>query len=742
MSVLPKLDEVDFTRSRSMSSPKSGEKGKLPSKKNKTEKSLSKNLFGCYESDTVSWVYTPAEENVKTPDRKTYNNETVILGGFTEEGDDNNNSLKNQTHQSQITNKNHLPLPTYLELFPTSASTPKRSTPISHRSMPKFSRKAENRLKQTPGPVKSRALRAADLTLSPLIPSSPEDSFVVSAVGINEYSNPLLNGHSVPVQVWIDDVRTSYYPEVMSCLQTKSIAVEAAKSTKIASVTAVQMIRNVQLKVGSLQAEFERVERTLASLRAPSTDCLMLPKITNSLIGNIGTFFEKILSKNVFQADNENDLAKFEDNVDNILDLAGDLRTSVAKTPDLDLETLQEDIIVIKRYLLIAIRAIFDRLVKVIITNIEESKCTMMLKTNLNYIATLTSFDSGFASLSDAFCNSGAVRSLLLLCLEEKQSSIRILALRALAAVCSSVETICQLEQFDGIEILKDILMDKSNQRLEQELREAVSVLTQVTAPWHGHDHKVERLKEVVDPIVESVTTILENTECCQTLLLCAACLNNLSRLEPTSIYSIMSYITVFKLKDACIKRGPLASIFLYEQVTAMIFNMSLNKKSHSHLSDRLLIQFLTNIFEDRFHDKYESRAENDALKRTIKYLLHIFSRLIHESNMGQEILANNMVPIFSRVEQELSEANEFSKDISYINRKLNESLTMPGINRRYLSFSPTTEHKTLAAAALDDDNTAGKVVKTTNDIVTNCSANTTGNGSGRHQLMRQISYV
>lgn len=647
-----------------------------------------RSLLGCLppsvDDDNVSWEYRASPKSLQ----KSYHNETVTFGGPIDETvEENNNNVKAENVTEKSFSKN-LPLPTYLELFPSDSSTPKRSTPITHRSMPKQTK----RVRQTPGHLKAAYLRSPpENTRSP----SPDDfsSFFLSQIHINEYTNPLLNGHPMPVQIWLDEMSGSCYNEVMSTLQTKSLVVEAARNSKIASITAVRIIRNLQLKVTDLQNEFERVEKGLLSMvekeEIDEEESKFVSALVNPLVGGIGGLLEKVIAKNIYQADNDKDLEKFEDTVDNILDMASDLRNATALTgEDLDIPALQEDVQILKRYLLICVRSIFEKLVKIIVHNIEDTKCHLILKSNLNYISTLSNLDyTGFASLNDAFCSNGTVRALLIVCLEEKESAVRALALRALATVCSSSETIAQFEQSEGLEIVKETLTDNSPKRTEQELREAVSILTQITAPWHGIAHQIEGLKSFVDPLVEAVTRLLQRTPCCQTLLLCAACLNNLSRLESTAIYSIMSNETIMKLNNACQRRGPNASIFLYEQITTMIFNMAHNKKSHHHLADKAIINFMTRIFEDRFYVKYETRAENQSLQTVIKNLLHIFSRLIHESNMGHEILANNMVPIFSRVEQNLTttdtkSSREFSRDVTYINQKLNESLTMPICNR------------------------------------------------------------
>ncbi len=107
-----------------------------------------------------------------------------------------------------------------------------------------------------------------------------------------------------------------------------------------------------------------------------------------------------------------------------------------------------------------------------------------------------------------------------------------------------------------------------------------------------------------------------------------------------------------------------------------MIYNMSTTKKSHHHLSNKPIINFIIQIFQTKFYEQFESRAENDAQSKTIKNVLHTFSKLIHESIVSQDILENNVIPIFSRIEKNLQENHEYKNDISHINRKFNESMS------------------------------------------------------------------
>lgn len=106
-----------------------------------------------------------------------------------------------------------------------------------------------------------------------------------------------------------------------------------------------------------------------------------------------------------------------------------------------------------------------------------------------------------------------------------------------------------------------------------------------------------------------------------------------------------------------------------------MLFNMAGNKKCHQHLAHKEIIYFISFVFQTQFHMKYASTSEKTALRKTIKNILHIFARLIHHSAVGQEILEQNAIPIFSRVEQHIHTDDAYAKDLQYINKKLNKSL-------------------------------------------------------------------
>lgn len=102
------------------------------------------------------------------------------------------------------------------------------------------------------------------------------------------------------------------------------------------------------------------------------------------------------------------------------------------------------------------------------------------------------------------FVECGVPRALLIAIIETNKSSIKALSLRALATVCVTGDAVKQFEEGGGIEILSDILSDRSNP--EPQMREAITVLTQITAPWLRGHYDLTQLHLYLNTIIEHIT--------------------------------------------------------------------------------------------------------------------------------------------------------------------------------------------------------------------------------------------
>lgn len=548
---------------------------------------------------------------------REYKNETVTFGCG---GDAETTATELNESAACNLKREKLPLPTYDELYPPNGC----STPVAKLRMNHHNRNTKNNTTsqvadRTESPITaingaSQCERRTMVTDPHQVhqPSHERDFFdsdfsLSLTATMNwesctyiEYTNPLLNGHACSAQFWLDETRTTYCHEIMSTLQTKSILHEAARSLKLNPAIAAKLIHQIQLKGIAIETKFDEIDRIFDShaklvrrLRRISTiatdtdgddgskttdesiemvDNEFKEKISDlmkSLTGGVCQFMSKLNSNIIFQkvdgchtADNARDQRHFERNVKAVIDLCQDLKVACeTKIDDIEPNVLLTDFYTLKQTVLKAIRKVFRRLINIIVNRIEENPHEMLLRANINVIATLPAesvYNSSerFSSLNDAFISSGILRVLLMICLDAPRVSIRAMSLRALTKICSTAEMIRQFIEIGGLDVVTDILTDekRNDVKFEPELREAVSVLTQVTAPWHlGDSGNIEDLLKLsTDNLVSRLTHLIQSIDCLQTLMLSTACLNNLSRKSSLTFYSLMDNRSVHQLIHVC----------------------------------------------------------------------------------------------------------------------------------------------------------------------------------------------
>lgn len=472
------------------------------------------------------------------------------------------------------------------------------------------------------------------------------------------YKNNMLNGNFASVQSWIDGLQYNVSSEVMSTLQSKSI--EMGNSI-LTPTLAYKMIKSLQMKVFLLQKEFEGVEMC----RDESSILPSMLTISSLLID----FVMNQEPKKVLYAQCSKYYKKLNDNLHSIREMVIDLKRLVGKIDVDDLEDypIDEDLQLIKRYFLITIRIIFKLLVSVIADKIEHTHNETILRSNITHIANLLSSEfsnsEGFASLNDALISNSIVRVLLLVCIENKSDWTRALALRTLSLVCVTEETIQQFEINSGFEILRDTIIDANCSK--QETKEAVSCLASITGPWQlSNESNFKDLKDYAEDYIEGITKILETTESSQTMLICVAVLNNLSRLDSSSVYSLISHQSISKISKAYEKqsRGDY-TIFLLDQVTSLLFNMSVNRKSHYHLTNKHVLNFILEIFLTTYNKKYAETSQVTAQQNVTKNILKTMRQL--QSTSSNHDVEAIMMKVHSKMSQNSSTSSPNAFNIS-----------------------------------------------------------------------------
>lgn len=473
------------------------------------------------------------------------------------------------------------------------------------------------------------------------------------------YRNTLLNGNFAPVQSWIDSLQCDVSSEVMSTLQSKSI--ERIGNPKLTPVLAYKMIKSLQSKVSVLESEFYKVENC-------DDDENSLMSAIHSLADGMMDFISNQEPKRVLYSQCAKYYKKLNDNFTSIREMVTDLKRLVVKidVDDLAEYPILEDLQLIKRYLLITVRLIFDLLISVIVDNIEHTHNELVLGSNIMHLVLLLTNDfahcDGFPSLNDALTTNSIVRVLLLICFENKSDWIRSLSLRTLSIVCKSEETLQQFEINSGYEILRDMLIEPN--RPEQEIKETISCLASLTGPWQrSNESNFKDLKDYAEDFIERITKIVEmKSKNPQMLLICIAVLNNLSRLDPSSsVYSLISAQSIPTISKACEKHMNHGeyTIFLLEQISSLIFHMSSNRKSHYHLTHRQHLNFILEIFNIAFEMKTNEPAKEKAQQNVLRCIMRAMKQL-EATSANHDVEA-----ILTKIKCRLSMMNNLSESFN-----------------------------------------------------------------------------
>ncbi|XP_063384658.1 uncharacterized protein LOC134670775 [Cydia fagiglandana] len=398
-----------------------------------------------------------------------------------------------------------------------------------------------------------------------------------------------------PVQYWLCDLVGSCENECMTTLQSKPLGAEMKAMVSASSATITGNIKKVQTHGQIIVHQYSDVIRQLEA-NTPNEEqiCLLVANINEFVLAHSITLNTKPPGETPERWDKiKKSLQLY---LQKLIDIGEDVKVELNEST-IECSVVLKHLEALSGIFLETTKAVLVQQMKTLVSIIEEPPSDMILKSTLTSIGHLAMLnDRAEGSLHDKcskimksitelpFVECGVPRALLTAIIESNKSSIKALSLRALATVCVTGDAVKQFEEGGGIEILSDILSDKTNP--EPQMREAITVLTQITAPWLRGHYDLTQLHIYLDTIVENITGILSRTECCQLLLLCTACLVNLVReleLEQQDqqnqksdiVAVITKHRTTERLLDAVKRRGPNISVFLQEQTASYLASLS-----------------------------------------------------------------------------------------------------------------------------------------------------------------------
>ncbi|XP_074034069.1 protein inscuteable homolog [Leptinotarsa decemlineata] len=419
------------------------------------------------------------------------------------------------------------------------------------------------------------------------------------------------------VEKWMKEARQTYEQECMTTLQCKSIAAELNQKVAHLATSFTASIRAVISHSRCIEMEYQNLNNGEVKHLKPQVQ---------SLIGNVVDFLKTRTSRLTPQ----------------VVSLCDAIRTSRA-----DESSILELISNLVAQWQNARQEVLAEEVEQLVSKLEHPSSELDLRATVTGITCVALRNEEVVEL---FTRSDIIPILLILCEKCEGSSLRTLVLRALSTMCCNGSAVRQFEKFSGLQTVADTLEEASTP--EPERSEAIALLAQVTAPWLDYNHSVKGLQQFSRKLVKSLTKFAGSTRCCQNLLLCAAALANLSTMDPKAMKHILRHDTASVLLAAVKARGPLASIYLLEQVATLVANVSASEDGRRRLTEvgavKVLLRFLV-LRGSKF-------VSDEAVKRLQQKSIIALSRLGGDGEAAKQIVEEKGIDLLVKMCREKEE--------------------------------------------------------------------------------------
>lgn len=289
-------------------------------------------------------------------------------------------------------------------------------------------------------------------------------------------------------------------------------------------------------------------------------------------------------------------------------------------------------------------QSLLNKEVRKLVEGLEDPISEMDVRAKLTGLTSVTLRNENIIELLPS---SGVIQILVVLCEKCEGSSVRALALRALSTICCNSKAIRQFERASGVQLIADTLAEET--RPEPERVEAVALLAQISAPWIEDNHNIRGLQDYTKSLVKSLTDFLQKTKCCQNILLCMAALANLTAMDSKSIKYILHQNTIKVALESTRHRGPLASIYLLEQIATLIANVSSVEYARKQLTEDEAPKALLCFLQANY-------MEEDVMKRLQQKAIIALSRLCSDTGAAQQVVDMDGVDKLVKLCRERSE--------------------------------------------------------------------------------------
>ncbi|KFM76996.1 Protein inscuteable-like protein, partial [Stegodyphus mimosarum] len=393
---------------------------------------------------------------------------------------------------------------------------------------------------------------------------SPDDSTVT----FSPYSTPKRSTKENPVSCWLKEIRLLTESECLNALQAKELNKEDWISNALA--------------VGNAQESAERIWEAGSAVKKHIEEMLESLKMTKLSVTPFSLKVAQFCSSVV-------ELLKMTANTKQISQVEARIKTTCAEL----LETvskgesgqewkskMESELEVLQLSVQTMLQQLLLRHLQVIVDCVEKSTNMNSLKRSVFALILLGRLNPVFCEL---MAKLGAVRSLLIICVETKWKDMHPCALRALTVLSCVPASIRNFEESGGVDCVCDVLCDEKS--AEGARSEAAGLVAQITAPWtDGSSYVLRSITQNADKLVKSIANLASKTESSEVFLLSSAALANLSFSE--EVLKRMKENKVLEiLVNACRNSPHAASLFIKDQVATVLANMAAKEEYRDSLS-------------------------------------------------------------------------------------------------------------------------------------------------------------
>ncbi|XP_052277363.1 protein inscuteable homolog [Dreissena polymorpha] len=434
------------------------------------------------------------------------------------------------------------------------------------------------------------------------------------------------------VQAWLSEIRLMTETECMSVLQGKSLSQDLQQSSTTLIKCGIDAIRSQSHTISS---EFSKLFKCVENEKWRHVQPL-----TVQVTCHIRSLIQEC-NKCLHHTPNFI-LEQQEVVMGECAKLAQQVETYMSATSKSSLKTVKIPLVNQLTFLGQSFSRFVDMalgyLVQKLVETLDESHTPLALT---SCISTVISLGLEGEHMCYVLSREGCIRALFEISRTDTLEFAHVQSLRALATICCVPESILELEKEGGVDILTDILCDKT---VSEAVRgEAAGVVAQITSPCLDNFQHITGFIDNVQDLLRALINLCHTTTSHETFLLGAAAIANITFMDSQTC-DVLQGLDALKLLIHASGQPKAKSLFVKDQIATILANMATTDLSRRDIISYNGIPLLIHYLEQRPADCRQD-AEVSACERLQQKAAIALTRLSKDGVTAAMIVELQGVP-------------------------------------------------------------------------------------------------